>query len=109
MLGFFMSITTFPLVSEGRLNRFDRAGTSAMEIGQRFDSGGLLNTWVCITVSLMSEFNSKMTFMIDAAVKKRFKVACLQSDTEMSEEIRSFIEHRTEELERQAKAAKPKK
>jgi len=51
----------------------------------------------------MSEFNSKMTFMIDAAVKKRFKVACLQSDTEMSEEIRSFIEHRTEELEKEAK------
>jgi hypothetical protein len=46
---------------------------------------------------------------MDYELKKRFKVACLQCDTEMSEEIRLMIERRTEELEKQAKATKSKK
>jgi len=58
----------------------------------------------------MTEYNSKFTFMISANLKKRFKVACLQRDTEMSEEIRNFIVRRCEELETEAKpSAKMKK
>jgi hypothetical protein len=54
----------------------------------------------------MSEYNSRLVVEMDYDLKKRFKVACLQCDTEMSEEIRRMIERRVEELEKQAKAAK---
>jgi len=57
----------------------------------------------------MSEYNSRLVVEMDYELKKRFKVACLQCDTEMSEEIRLMIERRTEELEKQAKATKSKK
>ena len=57
----------------------------------------------------MSEYNSHFTFSMDADLKKRFKMACIQFDLEMSEELRGFIKRRCDELEKQAKATKPKK
>ncbi len=54
----------------------------------------------------MSEYTSRLVVEMDYNMKKRFKVACLQCDTEMSEEIRRMIEHRIEELEKQAMATK---
>jgi hypothetical protein len=47
----------------------------------------------------MAQFNSRLVVEMDSAIKKRFRMACLQRDTEMSEEIRRFIERRVEELE----------
>lgn len=57
----------------------------------------------------MEDLNSKLTVMIPYGLKKRFKAACLQRDTEMSEEVRRFIERRIEELEKEAKATKGRK
>jgi hypothetical protein len=35
---------------------------------------------------------SKLTVMIPYSLRKRFKIACQQRDTGMSEEVRKFIE-----------------
>ena len=54
----------------------------------------------------MSEYNSRLVVEMDYNMKKRFKVACLQCDTEMSEEIRRMIVRRIEELEKEVKVTK---
>jgi predicted DNA-binding protein len=45
----------------------------------------------------MEALNSKLTVKIPYDLKKRFKALCVATDTEMSDEIRRFIEKRLEE------------
>lgn len=53
---------------------------------------GLTDTHIRIMMTGMDELNSKLTVLIPYALKRRFKELCTATDTEMSDEVRRFIE-----------------
>lgn len=56
----------------------------------------------------MDKLNTRIVVEMPEALKKRFKIACIHQSSEMSEEIRKFIESWTERVESEEKGLSKK-
>ena len=77
----------------------ETSGTGDDTFESNSEEAGSLNE---VALKTASEPTKRLSLDIPLSLHKRFKLACIATDRSMVAELQTFIEHRTEKLEKKA-------